>query len=80
MVNNFVASGPKYIRLHLLLVELAEVICHPVEKQSIIWFKFSRLWAPNFKRKGKPEISYPHSLTSDHVAKFGGNRPRDLQD
>ena len=44
--------------------------------------EFSCFWAPNFKGKDS-QISDPVSqitLAVQHVGKFGGNRPRYLQD
>jgi len=40
------------------------------------------LWAPNFKAE-RPQIFYQIfqiTLASDHVGKFGGNRPRNRRE
>jgi len=42
---------------------------------------FARFWPPDFLGEGPPEfldLDYKIQTVSDHVAKFEGDRPRDL--
>ena len=53
-----------------------------VAKLSEISPKFWRFWAANFLGGGTPQISDSISkitVTTEHVAKFGDDRPRDLR-